>query len=234
MLVISIAGCTDDKPVPMQLTDRGIERAADREGYVPTWSHPNPLEYSPSPGIGENGQEIVKHDPLLRDTPKPFDVVDNKTLEDPNADPVVDLADPLVNTARPKNWYWIRGRIRSGLVEVKVNSHFIGRFSVHVDREITDNLRRGYNTIEFTPVPNIRGAEVGARLEVVYSQQDPGAAPVLIYDSSRLDASRPNRLPSHAPQIGGPTFAANPGESSALNAIPDLGPRTTTMKLVAR
>lgn len=234
IVALSICGCQDDKPVPMALTERGIVRDVGKETYVPAFTHPDPMRYTPTPGIDNSGKEIVKHDPLLTDTPQPFDVTTpDDTTTDTKAEAPVDLADPLTSSNRPNNWYWLKGTIRKGQVEVMVNGRDLGRFSVRMDREITDNLHKGYNTIEFTPLPDLSSEPVDAKLKIVFSQQEPGAAPVLTYDTTREQLIRGIRRPTHAPKLGGDGFDADPAESSALNAPTDTIPRTTKLTLLA-
>lgn len=235
LLLCAVSGCHEQKPIVMKMTAAGLEPDKSTDGYVPPWDYSDYKGYVPGPGIQEVTPEIVKHDPLLKDMPDPYSdpylgPVTEKQQE-LQKDPIQTMNDPLVNPNRPKNWYWIRGRISDGEVEITVDDRSIGRYSIHIDHEITDNLHPGYNTIRFTPIQDAKSVPVRARLEVVYSQQLPGEPPVLIYDTERLAADAALNNPTHAPQIGGPGFDADPND--ALNAAPDLGPRVVTMQLIA-
>jgi hypothetical protein len=236
LLLVALAGCGEPKPIVMKITPHGLMRDRSTDGYIPPWDTSAYKGYVPSPGLQNLGPEIVKHDPLLKGLPDPYqDPYLGPSTDKPDElakDPVLDMNDPLVNHERPKNWYWVRGRISGGEVAITVNDRSIGRYSVHVDHEITDNLRPGYNTISFTPMPDSKTVPVRARIEIVYSQQSPGEAPVLIYDTERLNAADALLAPTHAPQIGGPGFDADPNES--MNSARDLGPHVVTMQLIAR
>jgi hypothetical protein len=47
-----------------------------------------------------------------------------------------------------KNWYWLKGSIANGVIIVDVNGLSIGRFSVRIDKEISDYLDRGSNLLK--------------------------------------------------------------------------------------
>jgi hypothetical protein len=201
---------------------------------VPQWQHPDPLEYQPSPGINNAGREIVKHDPLLSDTQPPLDaatpdpVTDTSKALDQDTESPYDISDPLSTRSGPKNWYWLKGSISGGQVEIKVNGRSIGAYSVHMDREITDRLRPGYNTVEFSPRPDVSQQPVKAHLNIVYSQQEAGALPVLVYDTVEQERWRPLRLRSR-----GLSVSKDPTDPLGLDNKTDTAQRSTTLQFLA-
>ncbi len=228
LTALALSGCEDEKPIPMELTDQGIQRSSVHETYVPSWSHPDPMAYTPSPGVNNSGREIVKHDPLLSDAPAPVDapdpVTDTTTNLANDTESPYDVADPLTTRYGPKNWYWLKGSISGGEVMVRVNGQSIGSFAVHMDREITDKLRPGYNTVEFTPKSDLSSTPVKAHLKIVYSQQDAGAAPVLVYDTVEQTRWKPLRLRSHSPDAN---------VASLIGTDTDNAPRSTALQFLA-
>jgi hypothetical protein len=108
-----------------------------------------------------------------------------------SGDPLIDGASTGgASTHRPiQNWYWLRGNVANGSVEVKVNGIPIGRFSVQVDTEISNYLDYGTNSITFTTRPSTNSVPVAADLIVVYSQQPDGALPILTYDTTQESSS---------------------------------------------
>ena len=219
----------------MKITSHGLVRDKSQDGYIPSWDTRPLNKYPAMPGAKNLGIEIAKHDPLLANVPEPYE---DPFLRSPSGQAQADEAsllemnDPLVSPNRPKNWYWLRGRIANGEVEIFVNGRSLGEYSVHVDNEITDSLHPGYNTIKFKPLPDIKSIPVRAHIAVVYSQQETGDAPVLIYDTERVVETEAILPPTHAPTIGGPGFVADPNE--AINVAADLGPRVEVMQLLAQ
>ncbi|MDR3710770.1 MAG: hypothetical protein P4L33_20925 [Capsulimonadaceae bacterium] len=221
----------------MTITKDGIVRDPAHTGWVPTWDKSGVGGYQPNPGGPELGRTIVREDPLLKNMPNDYDdpYLSPSTSPDakPAKDPLEALKNPLTDKNRPENWYWLHGHVQYGEVAVRVNGRPIGKFGVRADIEITDFLHTGSNTVEFRPIPAGASRPVEAHLELVFSQQSRGEEPVLIYDTSRINADRAMIRNTHAPKIGGVGFAADPNESSMLNTVPDLGPRTETMTFMA-
>lgn len=127
-------------------------------------------------------------------------------------DPLVDSADPLAAGQSPKysgssrladgtdpgagktadktqGWYWVVGDIQSGQVGIAVNGTPIGRYSVHIDKEITAYCHPGLNTLAFTHYP-LQGSEqqvCDAHLEILDGHAPKGAPPLMVYDTAAAD-----------------------------------------------
>jgi hypothetical protein len=114
----------------------------------------------------------------------------------------------LASVGRTKDWYWIRGSIDNGEIDIAVNGVPIGRWSVHVDKEITPFCHPGENQISFTQHPYQSDQPVAAHLHVVASQQDPGAPPLATYDVPAENQPSPTSpvAPSSAPPPDTRTF----------------------------
>ncbi len=124
-------------------------------------------------------------------------------------DPLVDSADPLAAGQSLKNsgssrladgtdpgagktadktqgWYWVVGDIQSGQVGIAVNGTPIGRYSVHIDKEITAYCHPGLNTLAFTHYPLQGSAQqvCDAHLEILDGHAPKGAPPLMVYDTA--------------------------------------------------
>jgi hypothetical protein len=123
-------------------------------------------------------------------------------------DPILRDSGAAATTEKPrliKNWYWLKGSIANGTVDVKVNSVDIGRFAVHVDKEISDFVNPGSNQVQFTTTPTSLDEPVTCDLNVTYSQEAVGALPVLTFNNTI------------APSTANPT---SPSTSLADNYVP--------------
>ncbi len=98
------------------------------------------------------------------------------------ADPLNSNGDPMQQAGKTQYWYWVTGKIPTGSLDIAVDGVSIGRYSVSIDKEITPFVHPGENSLTFTKIAS--GSPVSAHLQVIYSQQEPGAPPVLTYDAS--------------------------------------------------
>jgi hypothetical protein len=117
-------------------------------------------------------------------------------------------------------------------VEISVNDRPIGRYSVRIDHEITDNLRPGFNRIAFTPIPDIDSIPVRARITVVYSQQPRGEPPVLTYDTTMISDNQEAITPPPPPKFGDFNSSYNGNAPVAIAPKPVL--HADVMTLFAR
>ena len=234
VFLVLLAGCQPAKPIVMKMTDRGLVRDKSKDGYVPPWDTIGVDPYVEPPGLDAQVKEMVNKDPLLRNVKDPYQDPYLRTKEgeaELEEDSELEKTDPLANPNRPSNWYWVRGNIMGGEVEIIVNNRSIGRFAVHIDREITDNLHRGYNTVTFKPYPDIKSQPVGARLEIVYSQQTEGEPPVIVYDTEQIAEREALSMPTRTVYSDYSTSAPDPYQP--WNPNPEISERPVIMQLYA-
>lgn len=189
LLITALAGCDIGKSVPYTITSH------DTPTYKPSTHSTSALDLTKTsqnyPGTSDDpfGAAPVAGDPMLKGLPEPFQdpyLGSSANQTDPNDNLPIETSDPLISRSRPKNWYWLRGRIENGEVAIFVNGRPVGRYSVRIDHEITDNLVPGFNTITFQPLPDTTSEPVYAHIVVTYAQQAPDQAPVLTYDTEKL------------------------------------------------
>ena len=144
----------------------------------------------PKPAPTPDAASAPMPDPLTSDSIK-----DPLAVATPLGGDPLTVPDPILNggsaatassSNKPrtvKNWYWLKGAISHGMVAVKLNGNDIGRFSVRVDTEITDDVDPGSNQITFETEPTVPDQPVSCDLKIVYSQQAEGALPVLEYNT---------------------------------------------------
>ncbi len=150
-----------------------------------------------------------------------------KTSSAPAVDPQISRGDPMVDAADPlaapssstgpaasrfadsrdpgaaktagqtQGWYWVVGDIQSGQVAIAVNGTPVGRYSVHVDKEITAYCHPGLNTLTFTHYPLLGSTQpvCGAHLEILNGHAPKGAPPLLVYDTNAETGAEPAATP---------------------------------------
>ncbi len=177
-------------------------------------------------------------DPLLSDEKE-----DPLTASGSKGDDPLSANDPLtraaggsstsdVNTRPINNWYWLRGSISHGSVDVKVNGREVGRYSVRVDTEISDYLNAGPNEIDFTTDPSETSDPVTCDLTVVYSQQLDGAPPVAEFNSETDVPDQPTSQPIVLAHKHKPGDIAQPAPS--FDAMNPTGGITKTLTFIAQ
>jgi len=186
VLLAGASGCSHERTVTyMKMTDHGLTPISRQTAQLKQWQPSVESPFNPT-----NATTPDRANPLIGELPKPFEDVDtDKTIKYESAykDPYAPDADrPRINPFRPDNWYWVRGNIRGGRIAISIDGIEIGRYSIKVDHEITDDMHKGTNVISFKPLPDLDGEPVHAHLDVVYSQQSPGAPPVISYDTDQL------------------------------------------------
>src|SRR5579883_38301 len=129
-------------------------------------------------------------------------------------------SDPLSGVGT-SNWYWLRGSISGGTINVAVNGVTLGQYSVHMDKEITRMLHPGSNSITFTSQRDIAMEPVQAHLEVVYSQMSPDQPPPLIYDTRQMTKPAP-ALARPPAAVYKPVESDQSESSPAITAPPHL------------
>lgn len=156
----------------------------------------------PPPKVTPDAANAPMPDPLISDSTK--DPLagsssmggDPLTIPDPVLNSGASGGASAVNKNRPiKYWYWLKGSIAHGTVDVKVNGTDIGRYSVHIDTEISNYLRLGSNQIMFTTQATVPDQPVTCDLTIVYSQQTEGALPVLEYNTTTEAPDQTFKLP---------------------------------------
>jgi hypothetical protein len=133
--------------------------------------------------------DLAGSDPLSKELPdqsQGHDGLAGNYEPDSRQQALAPNSNPLLGVRQVKNWYWIRGSVFGGRVVVSINHLPIGSFTTHVDTEITDNLREGYNDVTFERIPSTTRTPIRAHLEIVYSQQPSGAPPVLVFDTEQM------------------------------------------------
>ena len=131
------------------------------------------------PQISHGGDPMVDAADPLAASPSPFDSTGSRLTDsrDPGA---------AKNSSQTQGWYWVVGDVQSGQVAISVNGTPIGRYSVHVDKEITAYCHPGLNTLTFTHYPLLGSAQhvCDAHLEILNGHAPKGAPPLLVYDTS--------------------------------------------------
>jgi len=153
-------------------------------GADPLASAAAPTATSATPGA-----DLAPTDPFGKGISDPAEGKDGLTG---NYDPVsqdhtmTPQSNPLLGGRQVKNWYWMRGTIFGGRINITINHISIGSYTARIDMEITDRLREGINDVQFEQIPSTPHTPVRAHLDVVYSQQASGALPVLTYDTQQM------------------------------------------------
>ncbi len=87
-------------------------------------------------------------------------------------------------------WYWVNGDISGGTVAVTINGVSLGRYSVHIDKEITRYCHVGLNTLTFTHYPYTNADRYcTAHLSILNGHAPVGTPPSLIYNTNAQAAT---------------------------------------------
>lgn len=198
VLSLPLAGCgDDDTPQPPARSPHLLRLQPENDVKVATAASPAPAVAS-DPLDSDGDHFTQSSDPLDSG---------GDSLEGKNA---LGGQDPL-SAHGTSNWYWLRGNITGGAIAITVDGVSFGTYTVHMDKEITQMLHPGINSITFAAQRDNPSVPVQAHLEVVYSQMEQGQLPPLIYDTR-------NTLKSSTPVLKAPPPVYKPVESSDGNS----------------
>jgi hypothetical protein len=201
-----VAGCGDDGPQPPARESHLIRLDPENDVKVATAAAPAPVAGSDPLEAGDN---------RIQQTGDPLDSGGNALAGGDS----LGGQDPL-SAHGTSNWYWLRGNITGGSMAITVDGVSLGTYTVHMDKEITQMLHPGMNSITFAPERDNPAAPVQAHLEVIYSQMEPGQLPPLVFDTSSM-------LKSSMPVLKAPPSVYKPVEDSGdagEPSIPTIGP----------
>ena len=193
--------------------------------------HEDNGEWQPTPVASQPHTEPALADPSNPDTTDPLmadgDPLAKSTdpvLQSPTeiaSDRMTGQGDPMNQSTNPTfGWYWINGSIQSGSVAISVNGVSIGRYSVHIDKEITKLCHPGVNTLLFTHYPSRGAGLCPVTLRILNGHAPQGSPPLMVYDTV-AEATAPD-LSGDQDQMDPSTQLPTPG--APTNPLPTVSP----------